>query len=585
MPSEQKVTRKLSAILSADVKGYSLLMADDEVHTIETLKKYRHIMSDLIQQHSGRVVDNPGDNVLAEFSSAIDAVECARQIQNRLGKENAKFVEDKQLQFRIGINIGDVAQDGGRIYGSGVNIAARIEELANPGGICISRGTYDQVKDKLDLGFEYLGEHEVKNIKEPVRVYRVLMDVDSTKSLVGGQLELPDKPSIAVLPFTNMSGDSDQEYFSDGLSEQIINGLCKVSNLFVIARNSSFAYKGKAISVKQIAKELGVRYILEGSVQKAGDRVRITAQLIDATTDFHMWSETYDRVMEDIFALQDEITMKVINAMEINLTIGEQARLWEGNLSNIQSYDKFARGLEKFNLFNKDDNAHAQLYFEQAAVLDSSSAIIHAWLGLSHLFDYLYNWSFSREISFEKLEQYTKKSLELNDFLDLPHIGAAYIKLVKQEYKEAIKEARLAVDLNPNGAEALNNLGFILCFTGEPEQGVAIIEKALRLNPIPPTRIYFGLGTAYTMKGDFEKGAEILKYCIEKEPNTLNPYLPLTACYIVLNHMGKARETVNKILKIDPNFSLKYFEGSMPLKDKELNRLYFANLRKAGLPD
>jgi len=286
----EKVTRKLRAILSADVKGYSLLIADDEVHTIETLKKYRQIMSDLIDQHSGRVVDNPGDNLLAEFASAVDAVECSVQIQNRFKKENAKYVEDKQLKFRIGVNIGDVVQDGDRIYGSGVNVAARIEGIAEPGGICISRGTYDQIKDKLDLGFDYIGEHEVKNINEPVRVYKILLDSDSLKLLVEEQLELPDKPSIAVLPFDNMSGDPEQEYFSDGLTEQIINGLCKVSNLFVIGRNSSFAYKGKSITTMQIAKELGVRYILEGSVQRAGDRVRITAQLIDAITDFHLFN-------------------------------------------------------------------------------------------------------------------------------------------------------------------------------------------------------------------------------------------------------------------------------------------------------
>jgi adenylate cyclase len=344
MSNDNEVTRKLRAILSADVKGYSLLMADDEVHTIQTLKSYQRIMSDLIHQHSGRVVDNPGDNLLAEFSSAVGAVDCAVAIQNRLKKENARFVDDKRLRFRIGINIGDVVQDGDRIYGSGINVAARIEGLSDPGGICISRNTYDHVKNKLDLGFEYLGEHEVKNIKEPVRVYRVLMDSNSPKHLVEKPLELPDKPSIAVLPFDNMSKDPNQKYFSDGLTEQIINGLCKVPDLFVIARNSSFAYKGKAIRIKQIALELGVKYILEGSVQKAGDRVRITAQLIDATTDYHMWSENYDRELQNIFSLQDEIAMKVMNAMEVKLTHGEQVRLWEGvTTRNLEAFDKHVR--------------------------------------------------------------------------------------------------------------------------------------------------------------------------------------------------------------------------------------------------
>ena len=253
MPLEQKTVRKLCAILSADVKGYSLLMADDEIHTIQTLKIYRKLMSDFIFEHSGRVVDSPGDNILAEFPSAVDAVLCAVEIQKRLEKENAIFVEDKRLRFRIGVNIGDVVQDSDRIYGSGVNVAARIEGLAESGGVCVSRNVYDQVKDKVELGFSYLGEHEVKNIKEPVRVYKVLLDSEPVKPLVEEKLELPDKPSIAILPFNNLSGDPGQEYFSDGLTEQIINGLCKVSNLFVIARNSSFAYKGKFVSAKQIA--------------------------------------------------------------------------------------------------------------------------------------------------------------------------------------------------------------------------------------------------------------------------------------------------------------------------------------------
>ena len=302
MPSDnQKITRKLRAILSADVKGYSILMADDEVHTIETLKAYRNLMSDLIGQHSGRVVDNPGDNLLAEFSSAVDAVECAAEIQKKLKKENARFVEDKKLQFRIGVNIGDVVQDGDRIYGSGVNVAARIEGIAEPGGICISRNAYDHVKNKLDLNFEYLGEHEVKNIKEPVRVYSVQMDTESPKPLVEEQFELPEKPSIAVLPFDNMSGDPNQEYFSDGLTEEIITGLSKIPHLFVIARNSTFTYKGKAVKIQQVSREMGARYVLEGSVRSTGERVRITAQLVDGSSGQHIWADRYDRELKDIF--------------------------------------------------------------------------------------------------------------------------------------------------------------------------------------------------------------------------------------------------------------------------------------------
>ena len=585
MPNNSKVTRKLTAILSADVKGYSLLMADDEVHTIETLKKYRGLMSDLIQQHSGRVVDNPGDNLLAEFSSAVDAIEAAFWIQNRLKKENAKFVEDRRVLFRIGINIGDVVHDGDRIYGSGVNVAARIEGLSDPGGICISRNTYDHVKDKLDLGFEYLGEHEVKNIKEPVRVYKVLRDTESPKPLVEEQLDLPDKPSIAVLPFTNMSGDPSQEYFSDGLTEHIISGLCKVSNLFVIARNSSFAYKGKSISVKQIGKELGVRYILEGSVQRAGERVRITAQLIDATTDYHMWSENYDRNLEDIFALQDEITGKLINAMEVKLISGEQARLWEGGTTNIQALDKINRGMESFNRFNQHDNAQARLFFKEASILDELSAVIYALIGLTHFFDLLYNWSDSPAESFVEAEKNANKALALNASLDLPHMLLGFVHLIKKEYDKAVIEAKQAVSLNPNGAYALSVLGYITCLTGDPKKGITLTKKAIRLNPIPPSRDYHILGLAYRLAGQYEKAIEVLNHSLKIDPAALTPYITLASCYMELNQFENARKAANKVLEIDPHFSLEYHQVTLPVKDQTLLNKHIDALRKAGLPD
>lgn len=456
MSEGQKITRKLRAILSADVKGYSILIADDEAHTIETLKKYRGLMSDVIQNHSGRVVDNPGDNLLAEFSSAVDAVEAGVAIQMKLKKENARFVEDKRLKFRIGVNIGDVVHDGDRIYGSGINVAARIENLADAGGISISRNTYDQVKDKLDLDFEYLGEHDVKNIKEPVRVYKVLLDSDTPMPLVDEQLELPAKPSIAVLPFTNMSGDPSQEYFSDGLTEQIINGLCKVRNLFVIARNSSFAYKGKPVSVKQIAKELGVRYILEGSVQRAGDRVRITAQLIDATTNYHMWSETYDRDLEDIFSLQDEIMMKLISEMEANLTVGEQAHLWAKvyPTNSIAAYDKTMRAVDHMYKNTKQDLKKAIKLSEEAIELDDKSAIVFLHLGASHWFLLSSGWSKSSIESFEIAKRCAIKSIERSESYDMPHSLLGSLYLIERRYDEAVKEAEKAVELNPNGANA-----------------------------------------------------------------------------------------------------------------------------------
>ena len=425
----EKVKRKLTAILSADVKGYSLLMADDEVHTIQTLKTYRSLMSDLIQQHSGRVVDNPGDNLLAEFSSAVDAVGCAVKIQNRLKKENDRIEEEKRLQYRIGVNIGDVVQDGDRIYGSGVNVAARIEGLAEPSGICISRNVYDQIKDKLNIGYEYLGDHEVKNIKDPVRVYKVLMGPEDAGKQIGERkktsklklgfvivavflviiacvlgglywkyfylpapsdidteskvtFNLPQGPSIAVLPFDNMSKDPDQEYFCDGITENIIAVLSHIPKLMVIARNSTFAYKDKSINVQQIGRELNAQYVIEGSIQKSLDLIRITVQLIDTKSGHHMWSERYDRNFNNIFGLQDEIAIEIAKAMQIQITEGEISKTRFYGISDLQTYIKLIKANEYFLGRTKESNILARKATEELLTMNVDA---HALLGFIYL--------------------------------------------------------------------------------------------------------------------------------------------------------------------------------------------------------
>jgi len=586
MSAEQKATRKLRAILSADVKGYSLLMADDEAFTIQTLQAYRHLMSDLIIQYSGRVVDSPGDNLLAEFPSAVDAVECAVAIQKRLKKENDRFVEGKRLEFRMGVNIGDVVQDGDRIYGSGVNVAARIEGISDPGGICVSRNVYDQVKDKLDFTFGYIGEHEVKNIKEPVQVYKVLSESDLTAPLIDIPLELPDKPSIAVLPFVNISGDPGQEYFSDGLTEQIINGLCKVLNLFVIARNSSFAYKGKSVNSQQVGKELGVRYILEGSVQKAADRVRITAQLIDATTGYHLWSENYDRDLSDIFALQDEITLKIIDALQIKLTWGEQARLWEkGATTSIQAFDKYVKGLECFLRTNEKDNKHARHFFKETINIDKGFALAYIMLGYTHLMDLIYRWSKSPIESFEHAEKSVEKALALNDSIDLAHCLLGHIYLYKRQYDEAIKAGERAIELNPNGAEAHAQVSWILVCSDRIESAIKLIKRAFRLNPIPQPYYYVNLAMAYRYNGQYEKAIDVCEKALSGNPDLLIPYLILAASYSSLNRSGEARKAVEKILRIHPPFTLERHSNTVPFKNQEKLKEYINALGKAGLPE
>jgi len=531
MPTEQKTIRKLRAILSADVKGYSLLMADDEVHTIQTLKAYRQIMFDLIIQHSGRVIDSPGDNLLAEFESAVDALECAVDIQNRLKKENARFVDDKRLQFRIGINIGDIVQDEDRIYGSGVNIAARIEGLADPGGVCISRNAYDHIKDKLKLGYEYLGQHEVKNIKDPVRVYKVLFDPEDAGKLIGEKpkrakkkwvfpvvivaaiivtsivwyfyqntmmpdiepasiekmaLPLPDKPSIAVLPFTNMSGEKEQEYFCDGLSEGIINGLAKTDRLFVIARNSTFTYKGKPAKIKQVAEDLGVRYVIEGSIQKVGDTVRITAQLIDALSGHHLFSERYDRELKDILNLQDEITMKVLTAVQVKLTVGEGALVSAKGTKNLDAYLKVLQAREhKGGTMNKERVEKAMQLLEEAIALDPEYSHAYSILSTAHLDLVALGASDSPRESLRQAVELGKKAVALDESNPYAHANLAFPYMLLGKYDKGILEAEKGVSLAPNYAGGYFALGAVLSVAGRHQEAIPILKKCLRLSPVP----------------------------------------------------------------------------------------------------
>jgi adenylate cyclase len=414
-------------------------------------------------------------------------------------------------------------------------------------------------------------------------MYRVLIDKESHKPLVKEKLELPDKPSIAVLPFTNMSGDPSQDYFSDGLTEQIINGLCKVSNLFVIARNSSFAYKGKAFSTKQIAKELGVRYILEGSVQRAGNRVRITAQLIDATTDYHMWSENYDRNLEDIFALQDEITMNLIIEMQVNLTSGEQARLWAGGTTNIHAYDKWARTMECIFQRSEQSIAKARKFAEEAIELDPMYAFAYVALAYTHFIDLIWGFSKSPLLSFEQIEKLSEKALELNDSLDYAHMLLGMIFLFKRQYDEAIKEGEKAVSLNPNGADVMAMLGLTLNFAGEPKRAIPILEKAIRLNPIPPSHYFNHLSISYRLIGNFKRSIEMCNKAISIEPNDVTHYVALVATYVYSSQKKKAREVAAKIIKINPNFSPIEFANRMPYKDKAEYNRFVDSLNKAGL--
>jgi adenylate cyclase len=580
--NQEGTHRKLAAILSADVKEYSRLMSQDERGTIRTLTAYKERMSSLIQEYKGRVVDAPGDNLLAEFGSVVNAVNCAVEIQRELAEQNANIPPARQMQFRIGINLGDIVEEEGRIYGDGVNIASRVESLAEGGGICISGIVYDQIENKLNFKHEYLGEQKVKNIAKPVRVYRVGMEPNANVPEVIREHEFPDKPSIAVLPFTNISGDPEQEYFSDGITEQIITGLSKIPQLFVIARHSTFAYKGQSVNAIQVGRELGVRNLLEGSVQKFGDRLRITTQLIDATAGHHLWAEHYDRDLKDVFALQDDITRNVMRAMRVELTGGEQGWMErEYETSNFDAYLKLLQAAYYMYRNTELDNARAKQLAEEAIVLDPEYAAAYMLLGYTQLQDMASGWTKDLDKSLELANEFVQKALSLNDSLTNAHTLLGSIYLFKGQNDIAIAELERAVELNPNGADCLFELGWGLRCVGRPEEGIPFIERAIRLNPTSPVIYFDVLGRAYFLMGRYQDAIEAYNKAVNINPDHLDTHTGLAAVYSILGRAEHARAEAAEILRINPKFSTKEYATRM--KHQVDIELEIDGLRQAGL--
>jgi adenylate cyclase len=578
----QTVQRKLAAIFSADVKGYSRLMGEDEVATIRTLTAYREVMATLIQQHGGRVVDSPGDNLLAEFASVVNAVQCAVEVQQKLKAKNAELPENRKMEFRIGINLGDVVVEGERIYGDGVNIAARIEGLAEGGGICISGTVHDHIENKLILGYDYLGEKTVKNIQKPVRVYRVRKEADAAVPKVTRETELPDKPSIAVLPFDNMSKDPEQEYFSDGITEDLITDLSKISGLFVIARNSVFTYKGKAVKVDQVSRELGVRYVLEGSVRKAGDRMRITAQMVDATTGYHLWAERYDREVQDIFDLQDEVTQKIVAALEVKLAGDEQKRLVHKETENLEAYDYYLRGLENSNRMTKEANAQAREMFEKSIGLDPQFALAYAGLGWTYFHEWAKGWS-QVSHALNKAYELAQTAKSINDSLPHAHYLLGFVYLWQRQHDNAIAELEKVITLDPNDADGHAGLGEILIWVGRQEEAVGLVQKAMRLNPHYPVWYLDILAWAYTLTGRYEEALEVLDRALIRDPDFPSTHIVLAIIYSKTGKDKEARAEVAEILRINPNFSMELVRERTPYKDQATSEELLETLRKAGL--
>jgi adenylate cyclase len=588
--STQEVKRKLAAILSADAKGYSRLMGEDEVGTIQTLNAYKGVMAGLIQHHHGRVVDAPGDNVLAEFASVVDAVQCAVEIQKELKTRNADLPESRRMEFRIGVNLGDVVEDGVQILGDGVNIAARLESLSEVGGVCVSGTIYDQVENKLTLEYEYLGPQIVKNIAKPVRAYRVLMEPETPLS--GGSswemaFPLPDLPSIAVMPFLNMSGDPKQEFLSDGITESIITVLSKVPRLFVISRQSTFFYKGKPVKVKQVSEELGVQYVLEGSVQRSGDRIRINAQLIDALTGRHIWAERYDRDLTDLFDLQDEITWRILTAIRVKLTEGEVPSTYLKYYTGKQGFDCYLKLMEAGKYADQhtiEDNDVARQLIEDAISMCPENPVSYAQLGYVYLDDYWLDNTKSPRETLEKGYELAKKALAIDDSIPVAHIMLSSIYQYKRDYDKAIAEGERAVALDPGGSGSYSVYATALLVACRPNEAIPMFQKAIRLNPNVSGTTLVMLGHALRNAGRFEEAVLVYKKGIQRAPDYVVAHIGLGTAYSLMGREKEARAEAEEILRINPKFSLDYFaKTGAPYKDQsQIDKITNA-MRKAGL--
>ena len=592
--AEEGFKRKLAAILSADVEGYSRLMGEDEDATIRTLTTYRELMSTIIQKHRGRVVDSPGDNLLAEFGSVVEAVRCAVEIQEELRVRNAELPDNRRMKFRIGINLGDVVDEGKRIYGDGVNIAARLEGLAEGGGICISASAYDQVETKLDLNYEYLGEHSVKNILKPIRVYRIRIGGGAESSEVvsanGAILFIKSdgngtlgKPSIAVLPFVNMSADPEQEYFSDGMTEDLITDLSKISGLFVIARNSVFTYKGNPVKVEEVGKGLGVRYVLEGSVRKEGNRVRITAQLIDASSGGHLWAERYDRDLKDIFALQDEVTKEIVSALAVKLTEDERKSIAFAPTDNVEAYDYRLRGSEYFARATKEAVAQARQMYEKAIELDPEFSVAYVDLGWTYVSDWAFQWGQDPDAALGKAFELAQKALSLDDSLPGAYRLLGSLCAWRKEYDNSVTALEKAIALDPNDAESYAALSRTQNFSGKPKDAVELMEKAIRLNPTHPAWYQTFLGLAYFMMKADDNATMAFKQSVRLNPNFLPPHIFLAVVHSRRDNDSEAQIEVAEVLRISPNYPLERFSELIPIADQAIMVEMQDSLLKAGL--
>ena len=588
--TQEGFKRKLTSILSADAVGYSRLMGDDEAATVRTLTSYRTAIADLVQQFRGRIIDTPGDNILAEFPSIVDAVNCAVEIQRDLASRNAELSDNRKMEFRIGINLGDVIVEEGRIYGDGVNIAARVESFAEPGGIYISGSAYDQISNKLGLEFENLGEHKVKNIITPIRIYRIKIRSDSPEKFTPEKqaaLPLPDKPSIAVLPFNNMSGDFEQEYFSDGITEDIITALSRSPWLFVIARNSSFAYRGASVDIKQVSRELGVRYVLEGSVRKAGNRIRVTAQLIDGKRGNHVWAEKYDGELEDIFDLQDQITQQVVAALltQIHIYVEENPKIPER--PDAATWDLLARGWRLYYELTEESLAKAEKILRKAVKLSPASSGANYLLAGVLIHQVFMGYAFERTGVISEAFELAKRAVSLNPDDEYAHWTLGIVQNNRGKPDLAIAELKRAIEINPNCSLAYGALGNYQAYIGEIEESIRNNEIAIRTNPRDPSIFfrYSGMAMAHFKAGRYSEASQWALKAVHRKPSYRLSHAILTTSLVQLNLLEEAKEAVDRYLECIPNETISKIRKDFGFMRYGNASQFEDGLRKAGLPE
>ncbi|MCZ6476443.1 MAG: tetratricopeptide repeat protein [Gammaproteobacteria bacterium] len=625
--------RRLAAILAADVAGYSRLMEADEEATLDTLTAFREVIDGLVARHRGRVFGSAGDSVIAEFASPVEAVRCAVKIQQDLETRNANLPEDRRLRFRIGVNLGDVMVEGENLLGDGVNVAARLEGLADPGGVYISGTTYDQLKGKVEVGYEYLGERQVKNIEKPVRVYRVLLDPEAAGKVVGEAVKpgrswkpptvaagvvvlvvvaavvawlrpwtpdvepasleqmafpLPEKPSVAVLPFDNLTGDPDQDHIADGMTETIISTLSRIPELFVIARNSSFTYKGKAVKVQQVAEELGVGYVLEGSVQRAGEEVRITVRLIDALKGHHLWSESYDRKFDDLFELQDEIALKTTIALQVKLTTGEEARMLSRTTNNVRAWTLYQQALSNFFKFSAEGSREARRFAEMALAEDFEFADAMIIVGFTHLVDARSGYSLSPRDSLSLAIEYAEKVRSLAP--DTPNLYNLMQSIYRYqgEFDKAVAAGERAIELSPNSAISLLATAMTTNLAGQFDRSIELAQMAIRQSPHHRSTGLIWLSRSLWFERKYSKAIDAAN---EGSDRAESPFiaaihlLNLVIAFVETGEMDKARQAVSGALQKAPQLSLSFLKSGFGYKKESDWQRFASALRSAGLPE